>query len=75
MSESPSRAGSDEFNALPFDQRVLINRLTMANELRLIDHEKRRIAADYHRAIKEHDERADRIRKELNRQEPSHDNQ
>lgn len=65
MSDTSYRAGSDEFNALPFEQRALLNRMILASELRLIEAEKKRIAADYRRAIRGHNERAKRIKQFL----------
>lgn len=56
---------ADKFNALPFEQRVLLNRLRMEDEIRFIESEKKRILSDFRRSTREIDARLKRMRQHL----------
>lgn len=65
---------SEKFNALPYDQRLMLGTMLLEAELRLIEQAKRQLTNDYQRATKEHTDRAKRISEELARraQQPRH---
>ena len=58
---------SDKFNALPYDQRLMLGTMLLEAELRLVDQAKRQLVNDHQRAMREHDARAKRIREEIAR--------
>ena len=48
---------SDKYNALPDDQRFMINAMLIEAEIRIIEAEKKRMLSEYRRAIKAHNAR------------------
>lgn len=58
---------SEEFNALPYDQRLMLGTMLLEAELRLIEQAKKQLTRDHDRAICEHNARARRIREEIDR--------
>lgn len=48
---------SDKYNALPDDQRFMINAMLIEAEIRIIEAEKKRMLSEYRRTIKAHNAR------------------
>lgn len=58
---------SEEFNALPYEQRLMLGTMLLEAELRLIEQAKKQLTRDHDRAIYEHNARAKLIREEIER--------
>lgn len=56
---------SDAYNALPYEQRVMLNALMIEAEIRFVELEKKRIVSESRKAITEHNNRLFRMRKQL----------
>lgn len=60
-------AWSDSYNALPDDQRFMLNALMIEAEIRFVELEKKRIVSEARKAITEHNNRIYRMRQHLDR--------
>ena len=56
---------SDAYNALPYEQRIMLNALMIEAEIRFVEIEKKRIVKEARKAITEHNNRLFRMRKQL----------
>jgi hypothetical protein len=58
---------SEKCNALPDDQRLMINAMLVEAEIRIVEAEKKRLLDDYRRAIRGHNTRIASMRSHLRR--------
>ena len=58
---------SDKYNALPDDQRFMVNALLIEAEIRFVESEKKRIVREARKAITEHSNRIFRMRQQLDK--------
>ncbi len=58
---------SEKYNALPSDQRWMINGMLIEAEIRIIEVEKKRMLSEYRKAIKAHNARIKSMRDHLRR--------
>lgn len=58
---------SEKYNALPDDQRFMINAMLVEAEIRIVEVEKKRMLSEYRKAIKAHNDRIKNMRAHLKR--------
>lgn len=56
---------SNKYNALPDEERFMLNALMIEAEIRFVELEKKRIVSEARKAITEHNNRLYRMRKQL----------
>lgn len=64
-----SKAFSEKYNALPIEQRTLLQGLMIEAEIRIVEQEKKRILEEAQKAVAAHSERIKRMRESLRRLE------
>lgn len=61
---------SDRYNNLPFEDRQMLNGLMIEAEIRFIELEKKRMLADYRKAVRAINERVKNMRRQLDKVTP-----